>query len=108
MPYIPGTANVKRKRTHKKWHLHRVNPIYIPAHIKATRDLSEFYEKSPEEMSRYELEELEKILKMTEEEREAYESLELNQQMAAVQFDEDGNQLTVVEQFKLTDQYKHI
>ena len=47
VPYVPGTATVRRKRTHKKWHLHRVSPVYIPAHVKATRDLSEFYEKSP-------------------------------------------------------------
>ena len=59
-------------------------------------------------MSRYELAELEKILKMTEEERDAYESLEMNQQMNAAQFDEDGNQLSVIEQYRLTDAYKKI
>jgi succinate dehydrogenase flavin-adding protein (antitoxin of CptAB toxin-antitoxin module) len=50
-----------------------MSPVYIPAHTRATRDLTEFYEKSPEEMSRYELAELEKLLKMTDEEREAWE-----------------------------------
>ena len=44
-----------------------MSPIYVPAHIRATTDLSEFYEKAPQEMSRYELKELERILMMTEE-----------------------------------------
>lgn len=40
--------------------------MYIPAHVKATTDLSEFYEKAPHEMSRYELQELEKIMMLRE------------------------------------------
>lgn len=82
-----------------------MSPVFIPAHVRATRDLTEFYEKSPEEMSRYELAELEKLLKMTDEEREAWEQLEFEQRMQANQFDDDGNQLSVVDQYKHTEDY---
>ena len=61
-PYVPGSATCRRKRTHKKWHLNRVSPVFTPAHVKANRDLSEFYEKRPGEMSRYELADLERII----------------------------------------------
>ena len=59
--------------------------VWAPAHVRATTDLSEFYEKSPAEMSRYELQELERILKMEElgEEEDEFDHV------PAV--DEDGN-----------------
>lgn len=44
-----------------------MTPIFTPAHVRATTDLSEFYEKPPQEMSRYELNHLEHVLNMTEE-----------------------------------------
>lgn len=75
-------------RRHKKWHLHRIDPVYVPAAVKATRDLSEFYEKPPSEMSRYELNELERLLMMSEEEREQQDALTEKLQPM---FDDDGN-----------------
>ena len=36
--------------------------MYIPTHVKANVDMSEFYLKSPNQMSRYELQELEKMV----------------------------------------------
>jgi hypothetical protein len=41
--------------------------VYVPAHVRATTDLSEFYEKAPSEMSRYELKELERYMALSEE-----------------------------------------
>jgi len=41
--------------------------MYIPAHVKATTDMTLMYEKSPGEMSRYELLELERAIKKLEE-----------------------------------------
>lgn len=35
----------------------------MPAHLRATTDMTEFYEKPPQEMSRYELADLEKFLR---------------------------------------------
>ena len=55
LDYIPGTSTVKKAQMGKKWHLKRMPAVYTPAHIRATRDLSQFYEKPPSEMSRYEL-----------------------------------------------------
>ena len=88
LSYIPGQATVRRTRKSKKWHLRRLPTVWVPAQIKATRDLSEFYEKPPQEMSRYELEELERLLMMTEEEREA--DL-IAQSKLEPMFDEEGN-----------------
>tara|TARA_B110000285_G_scaffold142911_1_gene159705 strand:+ start:663 stop:809 length:147 start_codon:yes stop_codon:yes gene_type:complete len=41
--------------------------MYVPSHVKATVDQSLFYEKAPSDMSRYELQELEKFMKQAEE-----------------------------------------
>lgn len=75
--------------------------MYVPAHVRATTDLSEFYEKAPQEMSRYELKELERVLTMTEEEA-ARESELLSQKV----YDEHGYDLSPEEAYKLTDEYK--
>jgi len=66
MENIPSTATQKRTRKTTREQYTRVPEIWAPAHIRATNDLSEFYEKPPHEMSRYELEELEKIMRETE------------------------------------------
>lgn len=47
--------------------------MYMPAHLRVTTDLTQFYEKPPQEMSRYELGELEKLLR----EKEIEEQLRL-------------------------------
>lgn len=75
--------------------------VWIPAHVRATTDLSEFYEKYPHEMSRYELKELEKTLMMSEEDA-ARESERLAQQV----LDEHGQDLGPEEAYKLSDEYK--
>lgn len=36
--------------------------MYMPAHLRATTDMTLFYEKPPAEMSRYELQQLEEVL----------------------------------------------
>lgn len=40
--------------------------MYMPAHLRATTDMTEFYEKPPQDMSRYELQELEHMLRLAE------------------------------------------
>lgn len=60
MDYIPGTATMSRtNRKTKIWEYKQVPAVYHPLHVRQTVDLSEFYEKPPQEMSRYELQELE-------------------------------------------------
>lgn len=53
--------------------------MYVPAHVKQTVDLSLFYEKAPQDMSRYELQELERYMKESEEN---------------IEIDEGGNRLS--------------
>lgn len=86
----------------KKWHLRRIPAVFTPAHIKATRDLSQFYEKPPSEMSRYELQELEKMLVMTEEEKE------FDASKIEPEYDEFGNQIDPLLLFKETEEYSQI
>lgn len=105
LKYVPGQANIRRSRKSERWAVRRLPTVWVPAHIKATRDLSEFYEKPPAEMSRYELQELERLLLQTDEEREA-EQLDAAKTEAV--YDEHGNQLSNEEIFKMTDEYKEI
>jgi hypothetical protein len=55
LKYIPGTATMKRNRKTKSWEHKNIPTMYTPAHIRASSDMTEFYEKAPHEMSRYEL-----------------------------------------------------
>ena len=62
--YIPGTSTGKRSRKTKLWEYKNTPTMYTPAHVKATVDQSQFYIKAPSDMSRYELQELEKFMKI--------------------------------------------
>ena len=59
MPYIPGQCYLPRTRSKTNWMYKNVNPIWMPAHVRVSQDHSKWYLKSPSEMSRYELAELE-------------------------------------------------
>ena len=92
--YIPGTARLPRSRTTSTWEYRRIPAIYIPAHVKATEDQSKYYMKTPQEMSRYEIAELEREFKELDEpeefvdEKEMLESEEfrdLQEQMKQIQ-----------------------
>ena len=63
IPYIPGTAKMPRSRKTKVWEHKRIPAIYMPAHAKATLDISKYYLKTPQEMSRHEIAKLEQMLK---------------------------------------------
>lgn len=65
----------------------RTPAMYTPASIRAKTDFSEFYEKTPQEMSRYELEDLERIV------REKEEGLDeiVDHELLEDEYDEDGN-----------------
>lgn len=60
--YIQGTAKIRRVRRSKMWEYKQIPTVYIPAHVKANADMSEFYLKSPNEMSRHELQDLERLI----------------------------------------------
>jgi len=61
--------------------------MYVPSHVKATVDQSLFYEKAPSDMSRYELQELEKFMKQAE------ESIGMDEKQE-IMLNEDGNPLS--------------
>jgi hypothetical protein len=64
--YIPGTARQARSRKTKLFEYKRIPTMYVPSHVRATLDTTEFYIKPPHEMSRYELQELEEYIKYEE------------------------------------------
>jgi len=73
--YIPGTANVPKTRKKQYWEYHNKSSIFVPVHVRSTVDLTKYYIKSPNEMTRMELAELEKELREIEEEQEAEDKL---------------------------------
>ena len=56
-----------RTRMTKKWEYKRVPSIYIPIKSRVTEDQSKYFLKSPAEMSRHEIAELERTVKMVDE-----------------------------------------
>lgn len=70
VPYIPGTAILPKTKKSQYWEYHKVPSIYVPLHVRVTQDLTKYYIKSPNEMTRAELGELEKELREIEEEAE--------------------------------------
>ena len=66
VPYIPGQADLKRTSKTQNWQYRNMPAVYMPTHVRM-RDHSEFYIKTPQEMSRYEIAELERELKSLEE-----------------------------------------
>lgn len=72
--------------------------MYTPANLRAVTDFSEFYEKPPHEMSRYELNELEKIIRIEDGIDQEEEDLTPN-------IDEEGNIIDKLEEFKKSDYY---
>ena len=47
IPYITGTATMPRTRTTSIWEYKQVPAVYVPAHARATEDLSKYYIKPP-------------------------------------------------------------
>jgi len=66
--------------------------------------MSLFYEKTPAEMSRYELQELEKLLRRTEEEQELADE-EAAMHLIEGKVDEYGEPIPRVEIYKTTEEY---
>lgn len=72
--------------------------MYTPANLRAVTDFSEFYEKPPHEMSRYELNELEKIIRIED-------GLDQEEEDLAPSIDEEGNIIDKLEEFKKSEYY---
>lgn len=60
VPLIAGQANLPRTRSTKYWEYRNVPSIYLPATANLHADQTKIYLKTPQEMSRYEIAELEK------------------------------------------------
>ena len=86
--YIRGTATPQKTRKTKVWQYRQIPAVYTPAHTRQTTDMTEFYEKTPNEMSRYELQDLEKFMK----ENYLGEEVEHSEEESDGDvYDEDGN-----------------
>ena len=72
--------------------------MYTPAAVRAVTDFSEFYEKAPHEMSRYELNELERIIRIED-------GLENEEEEILEEFDENGEPISKIDIFKKSDEY---
>jgi len=101
--YIPGSATMPKTRKARVWEYRQIPAMYTPAHIRATTDFSAFYEKTPAEMSRYELTELERIMRMTEEEIELAAVEEIAKLDNVI--DKNGKLLTRLEAYRISDEF---
>lgn len=73
VPYILGQAAIRTRRT-RQWASKNDLSIYLPRMASLHEDMSKYYIKTPQEMSRYEIAELEQqIRKITEAEEEEEE-----------------------------------
>lgn len=72
--------------------------------MRATTDLSLFYEKPPSEMSRYELQELERLIRLEDEGLVEEESLP----EGIPEFDENGEPVSKEFIAKQTDEFKDL
>ena len=68
--YIPGTSRANKTRKTSIWEYKQVPAIYMPAHVRISEDHSKYYYKTPQEMSRHEIADLEQILKEIDEPEE--------------------------------------
>jgi hypothetical protein len=75
--------------------------MYTPANLRAVTDFSEFYEKPPNEMSRYELQELEKIIRIED-------GLDQEEEEEIQSVDSEGNIINKMDEFKKSDYYNEI
>ena len=71
MPYVPGQASMPKTKQTKNWMYRNTPAIYMPTNVKMSEDHSKYYIKTPQEMSRYEIQELERELKALSEEATA-------------------------------------
>jgi len=67
VPYIPGTARLSKTKKTSVWEYHQMSPVYMPAKAKIADDESKYYFKTPQEMSRFEISELEQMLREIDE-----------------------------------------
>jgi len=63
VPYVPGQATLPRTTRKRNWEYRNQPAIYMPLNVRHTEDGSEFYMKTPQEMSRLEIAELERELR---------------------------------------------
>ena len=92
MPIIPGQAAVRKRFSSRWWSYRSRTPIYMPAHIKANEDMSKYYIKTPDQMSRYELAELEKELRELEDPTNTQAQFELAEGEEIPQWIEENEQ----------------
>lgn len=63
IPYIPGTAKLKRTKKTQVWEYKQTPSIYIPPTVRINDDQAKYYAKTPQEMSRFEIADVEQELR---------------------------------------------
>ena len=104
IPVIAGTHTQPRTRKTKYWEYRNIPSIYKPAGVNLTEDTSKLYLKTPQEMSRHEIAELERELKeMTE------RGLEDNfpDELAEIEFQKDPNRKLIQSKLKQLMKLRH-
>lgn len=67
VPYLQGQRTVRNNKRTKSWQHNQAPTIYMPYNLYLKEDITEFYIKPPQEMSRKEIAELEEAFKDIEE-----------------------------------------
>lgn len=66
VPYIPGTAKMARSRKTTVWEFKQIPAVYMSAKVKVAQDDAQYYIKTPQDMSRFEIKELEQQIKLVD------------------------------------------
>jgi large subunit ribosomal protein L28 len=67
VPYIKGTAKLPRSRKTSVWEYKQIPAMYMPANVRVSEDHSKYFFKTPQEMSRFEIADLERMLREIDE-----------------------------------------
>jgi hypothetical protein len=76
VPYVVGTSTQPKTYKRQYWDYHNIPSVFVPVSVRQTTDLTKYYIKSPAEMTRPELAELEKELRELEEQEEELQKLQ--------------------------------
>lgn len=93
VPYIKGSAKLPRTRKTSVWEYKQVPAMYMPTHVKVSEDHSKYFLKTPSEMSRYEISQLEQMLRDIDEPDEFVPDEEM---LASEEFKELKDQMLAI------------
>mmetsp|Transcript_17586 Transcript_17586/g.23756 ORF Transcript_17586/g.23756 Transcript_17586/m.23756 type:complete len:129 (-) Transcript_17586:2355-2741(-) len=107
MPVIPGHANLPKTRSTKYWEYRNVPSVYLPASANLQEDRTQYYIKTPQEMSRYEIAELEQELRELNEAKEEEEEEETITEAERKEMMKDPAYRRFIEKMKMLQKMRH-